>query len=223
MKDRQVEQTFVQQRIPIVSAVLHCVAMTALVFLRSGFGYAYLRPKSIFLASSWACLLFSIYAWNEPAVWASNSGLCIFGCAGALLYMAHLFISFVSELRDNATHDHDSGTPHILRLMSLLNMHPSTEFRSRMVMVAEPGIVFATALILGRLGLGMKNLSAWLHLAALCMFLKELINHWLQLRQRKRQRDAIDDAREGIDSIHTNQSELPTANRRPKVRRPRAH
>ena len=40
--------------IPLISPLLHCTAMTGLVFLRRNFGYAFLRPKAIFFAFTWA-------------------------------------------------------------------------------------------------------------------------------------------------------------------------
>ena len=34
-----------EQRIPILSPVIHCCAMTVLVFFRSSFGFSFLRPE----------------------------------------------------------------------------------------------------------------------------------------------------------------------------------
>src|SRR5690606_22769981 len=78
MKDRQAEPSPSQPRIPLLSTLLHCVSMTVVVFLRSGFGFAYFRPRSVFLAGIWAFALFTVYAWNEPAVWQWSASLCVF-------------------------------------------------------------------------------------------------------------------------------------------------
>ncbi|WP_176159494.1 hypothetical protein [Prosthecobacter debontii] len=197
------------------------MSMTVLVFLRSSFGYAFLRPKSIFLAGSWAFILFSIYAWNEPAVWRTNKGLCLFGCTSATLYMFHLISVYVTEVRDTATHDNDSGTPHILRLLSWLKTETTSELRNLVVMVVEPALVLSAALILRLGGQAVNNLSSWLIYTAFAMFLKEGINYWLQIRQRKRYRDAMNDAEEGFGSGNTSQADLPAPIRKAKVKRQR--
>jgi hypothetical protein len=221
MKDRQVEATQAIQRIPVLSAVLHCMAMTVLVFLRSGFGYAFLRPKSIFLAGSWAFLLFSIYAWNEPAVWKSNSGLCLFGGSSAVLYVIHLTTAYVSELRDNATHDNNSGMPHSLRILGWLKIEPTPVLRRLVVMAVEPALVLSLALVFGLVGQGLQNLASWFFYTAIAMLLKELFNFWLPLRQRKRKRDGMDDTTEGFGSVNPTDADLPAPIRKPKVRRQR--
>ena len=101
MKDRQVPHTPAPPRIPFVSAVLHCVSMSVVVFLRSGFGYAYLRPRSIFFASSYAFGLFLIYAWNEPGVWEKTAEIRYYGLSVVGLYVLHLIAAFFGEfLRD---------------------------------------------------------------------------------------------------------------------------
>lgn len=51
MKDRQTEASPFQPRIPVLSFLLHCISMPVVVFLRSGFGFAYLRPNSISLSN----------------------------------------------------------------------------------------------------------------------------------------------------------------------------
>ena len=71
MKDVQVPLAGGEQRIPILSPVFHCCAMTVIVFFRYSFGFEFLRPRSVFFAFSWAFVLFTVYAWNEPAVWAA--------------------------------------------------------------------------------------------------------------------------------------------------------
>jgi hypothetical protein len=217
MKDRQVESVPMQTRIPVVSAVLHCVAMTAVVFLRSGFGYAYLRPKSIFFACSWAFALFCIYAWIEPGAWQHHAPICIFGMASMGLYWLHLSVAFVSQLRGSATHDNDSGTPHILRIVN----HP--RLQAAWVMWGEPVLLLAAALTCGLLGPAWKNLSTWFLTVSLCLGFKEFLNHWFRIRHEKIQGDNLDDAKENIvRNAGEEASDLPPPSRKPKAKYPRA-
>jgi hypothetical protein len=48
---------------------------------------------------------------------------------------------------------------------------------------------------------GERHLSAWLIFAAVSLSIKEALNYWHSLRQKKRQRDVISDAEEGVDKI----------------------
>ena len=221
MKDRQVEQSPAALRVPVASTVLHCISMTVIVFLRSGFGYAYFRPKSIFVAFAWAFILFSAYAWLEPGKWSANAAVCLYGIAVIVLYLLHFMWSFASELRGNATHDNDSGTPHTLRILSLLGKPVSPTGRNIWVIWIEPAAVLAIALVIQFVS-SARNLSAWLILAACSLWLKESLNYWLQLRQRKRHKDTLDDAKEGLGSDLRAQ-ELPALaiSRTEKTRRQR--
>src|SRR5450432_259604 len=103
-------------RIPVLSPTVHCVAMTALVYLRTSFGYAVLRPKSIFFAFSWAFCLFAYIAWNEPALWSDYRAVWIFGFGAVALYWLHFLIAISRELYRVGEHDHYSGESHLLRL-----------------------------------------------------------------------------------------------------------
>lgn len=221
MKDRQVEPTPAQARIPFISAVLHCISMTAIVFLRGKFGYAFLRPKSVLLASCWAFALYSIYAWNASGVWQKNASLCLFGLSASALYVFHLIVAIVREARGTASHDNDSGTPHILALLPFARLPSAERFRALWVIWAEPALVLLAA-ILARWPLGAQNLSTWLLLVTPCLFLKEITNYWVEIRQRKRQRDAIDDAEDGLEASQQQPEILPTApERMERVKRKR--
>ena len=88
--------------IPVLSPALHCVAMTALVYLRTSFGYTFLRPKGIFFALSWALVLFDVAAWQEPQIWREYRAVCIFGAGAVTLYWTHLLLTFSSEWRKKA-------------------------------------------------------------------------------------------------------------------------
>lgn len=69
---------------------------------------------------------------------------------------------------------------------------------------------------------GAVGLSTWLLLTAPCLWLKETLNFWLQRRQVKRQRDALEDAEDGLHSTHAEpEADTLAANREAKVNRPR--
>lgn len=222
MKDRQAPQTNAQVRVPVLSPVLHFVTMPAIVYLRSGFGYAFLRPKAIFISFSWAFVLYTVYAWLEPGAWRRSAALCLFGLGAVLLYGAHLTFAFVSELRGTATHDNDSGVPHLVRILNSAGIQLPEQLRSLWAIWGEPTLVLLVALA-ARWPLGASSLSTWLLLVAPCLWFKEALNHWLQIRQRKRQRDAMEDAQDGLDGSHS-QTDLPApaASRKDKMRRKRA-
>ena len=222
MKDRQVDQSGQQARIPLLSAALHCVAMTGIVFLRSSFGYLYLRSKSVFLVFSWAFVLFSIYAWYQPGVWRAYGPVCVFGVAAVILYIVHLARAVVAQISKTAAHDQHSGTSHPVRLMRLLGKSPSPEFESKLHLWAEPGFILVAAGVL-RFGFGEHHLSKWLFFVSVCLWLKEAINHWFTLRQRKRQEDIFDDAGETVEPSDSAgpHAPPPTATRKPRVNRRR--
>lgn len=219
MKDRQIEQASGQARIPIVSAVLHCVSMTALVYLRSSFGFIYLRPKSVFFAFSWAFGLFAVYAWLQPEVWRDYRAALLFGLGAILLYSLHLLISFMRELHRTGEHDHYSGTSHALRWMGKT---PGASAEMNLHLWWEPGVLLFAAVVL-RLSLGERRLSGWLVLVAFSLCTKELLNYWYHLRHRKRQEDIFGDAGDTVEPSSPN-SVAPTppkATRKAGVKRPR--
>jgi hypothetical protein len=191
--------------------------MTVVVFLRSRFGYAYLGPKSIFFAFSYAMVLFSVYAWNESDVWEAYWAFCIFGIAAALLYAAHLFTAFGSELYRIGKHDHSSGTSHLLRIIGA-----SKHREMRWQMWGEPVLTLVVAAALRYLW-GESKLSAWLSLAAPSLALKEALNFWFQLRQKKRHQDSQDDAIDIFDEeSETPADDPPKATGKERIKRPRS-
>ena len=150
-----------EPRIPFFSAALHCVAMTALVFLRSSFGFVYLRPKSVFFVFSWAFALFTIYAWIESAVWREYRSVCIFGVAAMTLYWIHLLVAFARQWGKQDQHDRYSGTSHGLRLMRKEGMSPTSRLEWKFHVLAEPAVVLFAAAGL-RFVFGVSHLSSWL-------------------------------------------------------------
>jgi hypothetical protein len=223
MKDRQVEPSGVQPRIPVISPLLHCVSMTALVYLRSSFGFVYLRPKSVFFAFSWAFALFTVYAWNEPEVWQQYRAGCFFGIVAIALYYSHLLIAFVRELYHRGEHDHYSGKSHPIQFMRWTGRVPNPHFEMNVHLWAEPLAILVAALIL-RFVLGERHLSTWLAFAALCLWFKEAFNYWHHLRQKKRQGDIFDDAGDTVEPPSANpiQQEPPKASRKARVKRQRS-
>src|SRR5579871_4653038 len=125
MKDSQSDLSGQQAHIPVISPILHWVAMPALVCLRSGFGYLYLRPKSIFLSFSLAFTLLFIVAWNEPGIWGAFALPVTFAFVASLLYCIHLAIAVKQQVADDAEHDTYSGKSHLLRGVSTFGIQPS--------------------------------------------------------------------------------------------------
>lgn len=222
MKDRQVEQTGATARVPFVSSLLHCIAVPVIVFLRSSFGFVYLGPKSVFFAFSWAFGLFAFYAFHEPEVWASYEPLCFFGVVTMALYWLNLLHAFTSQLFGDAEHDHHSGTSHPIRVMRLLKLPVTAETEMVLHLWIEPFVVLAAALAL-RFAVHETHISTWLFIAAPSFWIKEALNYWFRLRQRKRQEDIFNDAEDTIDPIAGNSAEnaLPKATRKARVKRGR--
>lgn len=206
-------------RIPFFSPALHCVAMTAIVFLRSSFGYRYLSPKSVFFAFSWAFALFSIYAWNEPEIWREYRVACVFGSAAIILYWVHLLIAFIREVREQGRHDRYSGTPHAL---VLLPKDPPWRQVEMLELWAEPAAVLFAAAAL-RFLFRERHLSAWLVFVGLCFWCKEALNYWFGLRFLKAQKDMLDDATDTADAPSSTilGQEAPKATRTEPVKRKR--
>ena len=174
--------------IPVLSPALHCVAMTALVYLRTSFGYTFLRPKGIFFALSWAFVLFDIAAWQEPQIWREYRAVCIFGAGAVTLYWTHLLLTFSSEWRKKADEDHYPGTSHTKRLARRFGFPAIAE--ETLHFWIEPGTVLLVSSIL-RFALGERHLSAWLVFVALCMVGREAINHWTAVRREKAGREGM--------------------------------
>ncbi len=224
MKDRQVQAPSVEPSIFLLSPLLHCVSMTVLVYLRSSFGYAFLRPKSVFLALSWALLLYAIYAWVEGTVWWEHRALLWFGIGAASLYCLHLFLTMSREWRGVAVNDADSGISHFVRVTSPFSSVKSAG--SGLRIWAEPALVTIFAFLL-RVVAGPNGLSSWLLFAALCLLGKEAINHWFRQRRRKRRGDILEDAGEDFEEQGSTAApplEPPAPGaRKTKVHRSRAH
>jgi hypothetical protein len=208
-------------RIPILSPTVHCVAMTALVYLRSSFGFVFLRPKSVFFAFTWAFVLFDIVAWNEPGLWHQYRAVCIFGTGAAFLYWLHLSIAVSRELYRAGEHDLYSGTSHLRRLMPRGEQGSAAPERN-LHLWGEPATVLVLAGTL-RFAFAEHHLSTWLVFTAACMVCKEGMNYWFTVRRDKIKDDMIHDAKEQGDTLPDNQlsADAPKATRKEPVRRKR--
>ena len=191
MKDKQIAPVSVEPHVVLLSPVLHCVSMTALVFLRSSFGYAFLRPKSFFFAASWAFVLYAAYAWIDSATWYGHQPLLWFGVAAVFLYWFHFSVTVSREWRATGRHDNDSGTSHGMFFLRSFGRSLSSKLERRICLWMEPGGVFCVALSL-RVG-GERFLSAWLLFTAGCMWVKEILNRWFSIRRHKRGKNLGED------------------------------
>ena len=193
MKDSHGERS-APGRIPVLSPVLHCIAMTALVWLRSSFGLTLFRPRSIFFAFSFAVVVLGDIAWNEPDIWREYRAACIFSAGAVALYWIHFGITFFRELYRQSERDDYSGTSHAFRLLRSVGFSGSTTEMNLHLWI-EPGIVLVAAVAL-RVVLGERHLSAWLLFVAPCMVLKEGLNYWTEIRRGKIAKDINEEAEE---------------------------
>ena len=222
MKDKQVASANGEPRIFFVSAVLHCVSMTVLVYLRSSFGFGYLRPRSVFFAFSWVFVLYAVYAWIDGTEWSHRRAVILFGGGAVFLYWTHLSIAFVREWKQSGKHERYSGISHLLLFKQKDEVTDFTHAEMNMHLWVEPGLTLLLSVIL-RLISGERMLSTWLFLVAVALFIKEALNLWFHLRQRKRQQDMFDDTGETMETPATSNlnTESPKATRKSKIFRPR--
>ena len=220
MKDRQIQSTGAQPSVPLLSPILHWLAMPAIVFLRSRFGFSFLSPKVVFLAFVWAQILFSIYAWIEQGAWIKYWAVAGFGLGAAALYLLHLLLAFSREVGRQGKHDFYSGTSHLLRLpgFSQLRGNPRSELIVHLWI--EPFLVLTAAAML-RAFFAEHRLSTWLLLVAAALWLKEFINFWYGIRSEKKHEDIIEDAEEKMPGNSSAEVPLPAAGtRKPRAKRP---
>ena len=224
MIDRQPKAPDPEPRIPFVSDLLHFVAMTALVWLRSSFGFVFLRSKAVFFAFSFAFILMEIIAWHTPFIWFYVRALCFFGTGTVILYWLHLLRSWCSEVLRSAGHDNYAGTPHSLRLLKWVGVKPSENLETAIYLGVEPVVVLIAALGF-RLLFSANYLSLWLFVTAAAMGAKEGLNYWFELRRDKRGEQMVDDLKreaERKSGISTASSEPAKTTRKAAQNRPRA-
>lgn len=193
MKDIHGERA-VPGRIPLISPALHCVAMTALVWLRTSFGYTMFRPRSILISFAVLVAAVDYIAWHEPDIWRQYRAVCLFGGGAVALYFVHFGITFVREFgreRDRERDDY-SGTSHAFRVLRIFGLSEAAPERNAQLW-AEPVAVLLFAAVLR--ALGEPHLSAWLVIVAGCMFAKEWLNYWAEVRRGNIAKDIEDEAR----------------------------
>ena len=67
-----------------------------------------------------------------------------------------------------------------------------------------------------------RDLSRWLFVVALCLWLKEILNRWFLLRLRKRQKDIFAETEDAtLSNLTVAKVEPPRATRKAKVQRVR--
>lgn len=206
-------------RIPVLSPTIHCIAVTALVFLRSGFGFVFLRPKSVFFGVSWAFILFAIFAWNEPYWWREYRAVCVFGIAAIGLYWLHLGIAIARDIRETGAHDHYPGNSHALALTNLLGIPDQQAIRHLRIWIEPVLVVMISATL--RVVFGERHLSVWLAFVALCIFCTEFMNYWYgEVRRRKINKDMAADAESQGESLSDTgkAATLPKATRQEPVK-----
>lgn len=221
MKDRQSASAGALARIPILSPVLHWMALPVIVLLRSGFGFSFLGSKAVFLSCVWAAGLLFIYARIEPGAWTKWWAFASFGIAASVFYITHLLIAFSREKNRRAKHDYDAGTPHLLKLLGGANLH-SPRLELAVHLWLEPAATVFAALVL-RGVFSERILSGWLVLVAASLWLKAFINWWYGIRSEKKHSDIMEDAGEKVaESAGGVSVPLPNADgRKERVRKPR--
>lgn len=217
MKDRQTPTAIAQPSIPIVSPVLHWMAMPALVYLRSGFGYSFLRSRLIFLVSIYSCVAFAIYAYLGQGTWRQYWALVLFSMGASILYLLHLAAVLWREARSKASHDAYAGTSHFLRIPGLEFLMANDGFVMALHLWAEPLFTAFVATVL-RLFLNERCLSGWLWCVAGAMAGKAFINYVYDIRAAKKREDIMEDAEDGMPQ-RAGQHDAPLPNaggRKPK-------
>lgn len=221
MKDRQTEPTVGTSRIPFVSPLLHCIAMSVIVYLRSSFGFNYLRPRAVFFAISWVLVVFSAYAFLGEGNWRIYGRFCVFALGGVILYWIHFAIAFSRELYRAGKHDNDSGVAHASRLF-FRNPASRTERMERIWRTCiEPGAIVVLSFVSWQMG--ERLLAAWLVVAAIALSLKEFLNFWFSVRKETILRSMKEDAEAlSADSPVANAADrVPEPTRKPIAKRVR--
>jgi hypothetical protein len=206
--------------IPVISPVLHCISMTALVFLRSSFGYALLRPRSIFFALSCAVAIVLFGAPQEAHIWRRYTALCLFSSSAVCLYWLHFAVCAAREVTRSGDQDNYSGTSHALRLLKV-SEEARPRFEMHLHLWGEP--LFALFVALSLRIFGEIHLSKWLAFTMLCMAVKELMNYWSSIRRENiaaRNREEVEEQSDLLAGKKHDES-APRAARKEGVQRQR--
>jgi hypothetical protein len=215
MKDKQPLAKTPTGSVPVVSPVLHCLAMPVLVFLRHSFGYAFLSPKAVFLATVFATGVFSYIVWHDEAFRPRFSALTAFASIASALYLVHLISAIIKQARGNAEHDQYSGRSYLIGFPVPVKQEKREGF---IHCILEPALIITAGILASPDLLGKV-----LVVCGVALGFKELIRAWLSIRLRKRLSDNLGDATETIETAQpTSQSSpLPTLGRTGRERHPR--
>ena len=134
--------------------------------------------------------------------------VCAFGVLTMALYRLNPIHALTSQRVGKPEHDRHSGTAHPMRVMRLLQLPVTAETELVLHLWVEPFVVLAAALAL-RFAVHETQISTRLFIAAPSFWLKEALNYWFRLRQRKRQVDIFNAAEDEIDPIAGNSAEDP--------------
>lgn len=208
MKDKPLTPQTPSGNIPLISPLLHCVAMPVLVFLRHSFGYSYLRPKKIFLAFVMVTAGFAFAVWLDPSLKAFRP-LAGFAVLASTLYLVNLISGIVRLTRRDAEHDQYSGTSFLL---AFAKSSKRSKFEGFIHCVAEPLLTVGMGYLIP------NPLGKVLVVCGIALCLKELIRAWLTLRFDKVLSDNLADAKEKMENTQstTFHQSLPTVGRTPR-------
>lgn len=211
MKDRPLLGTASSSSIPVISPLLHCLAMPVLVFLRYSLGYSYLSPKKVFLSSIFVAALFAYVVWHDPA-FSQFFTLAAFAVLASALYLIHLVYGILRLTQSIAEHDYYSGTSFLLVLIPPAKREKYEGFTH---CIAEPFLMIGIGYFVASGVLGKV-----LVVSGIAIGLKELIRTWLLLRSQKVLADNLEDAEDKMKKLRpsTDQQPLPTKGRTQRER-----
>ncbi|MES2659496.1 MAG: hypothetical protein V4689_12835 [Verrucomicrobiota bacterium] len=217
MIDKQAPPTPATYAIPVLSSLLHHLAMPVVVFWRYHFGFSYLRQKKIFYSCIWASFLLTYVVWHSDLKDRYGS-LAVFFCLSSALYLFHLSSSFRDEIRKSGKHDQYSGDSHLLRFRN--NSRLDTDDRKKLFVhfAIEPALTVIAGILLSLTDEG-RSLGSFLIFSGLCLFLKEGINAWLTLRRGKRHTDLAHDIVDEYPQAESQPLPSGTTTRQPKASR----
>ena len=191
-------------RIPIISPLLHFLAMPVLMFWRHSFGYSFLRPKSVFLACAFGTALGCYMVFHEPSLKAAFGDLAVFAALVSGLYVIHLIRAIGSEAAQVAGHDQYSGISWLLALVPAKRRVRATIYVHSIIEPALTAILGALAIVCGFGWLGWILIFAGASLSV-----KEALNAWIGVRDKKVIADKMDDVQERMPEVGQNTAAHP--------------
>jgi len=175
--------------------------MTALVYLRSSFGFTLLRPRSIFFGLSVFVGALDFVVWSDPEWWREYRAACIFSAGAIVLYWLHFAITFAREIgqtRDRERDDYSGKSYGLLVLERIGFAGPQAEANVHIWL--EPAAVLLCAATL-RYVFAEQHLSAWLVFVAACIFAKESLNYWTARRRGNIAEDIKEEAEDRGEAL----------------------